>query len=161
MSSNRREEAAQQAFADIKWLIQGTKQDQLSAEAPPDDDEDTHLDGQTIITLLERNFARLDPNNDGISREEVMVALMNPQAFSPEEYEVLRLVTKYFDTIINLSEDEQGGETKISRYDMLVLEQFLVHSNMTLKELHAWCALSKQYSSGSDVDIGPPPLSGK
>lgn len=158
MTGNRREEAAQQALADIRWLLHGTKQEQLSNPAEIGDD-DTQLDGKTIINLLERNFIRLDPNNDGISREEIMVALMNPQAFSPEEYEVLRLVTKYFDTIINLSEDEDGGETKISRADMLVLEQFLVHSNMTLKELHAWCTMGM--GAGSEGEIGPPPLSGK
>lgn len=155
----RREDAAQQAMADIRWLIQGTEQGNLSTPSP--DDEETHLDGPTIIALLEKNFARLDPNNDGISREEIMVALMNPQAFSPEEYEVLRLVTKYFDTIINLSEDEEEGETKISRYDMLVLEQFLVHSNMTLKQLHEWCTKGKAPGSASEGEIGPPPLSGK
>jgi hypothetical protein len=157
MSSNKREEAAQQALADIRWLLHGTKQEQLAV--PLEEDDDTQLDGQTIISLLEKNFQRLDPNGDGISREEIMVALMNPQAFTPDEYEVLRLVTKYFDTIINLSEDEDGGETKISRYDMLVLEQFLVHSNMSLKELHAWCCMSKGYGGGGE--IGPPPLSGK
>lgn len=156
----KREDAAQQAMADIRWLIQGTEQGTLASAAPTDDDDETHLDGKTIVTLLEKNFARLDPNNDGISREEIMVALMNPQAFSPEEYEVLRLVTKYFDTIINLSEDEDGGETKISRYDMLVLEQFLVHSNMTLKQLHEWCAMSKAPGGGGEGTIGPPPLSG-
>ncbi|MDZ4833610.1 MAG: EF-hand domain-containing protein [Candidatus Melainabacteria bacterium] len=155
----RREDAAQQALADIRWLIQGTEQTNLAAE-PTMDDSETYLDGPTIIALLEKNFAKLDPNNDGISREEIMVALMNPQAFSPEEYEVLRLVTKYFDTIINLSEDEDGGETKISRYDMLVLEQFLVHSNMTLKELHDWCAMSKAPGGAGEDTIGPPPLSG-
>lgn len=156
----RREDAAQQAMADIRWLIQGTEQGNLATPSADDDDE-TYLDGPTIIALLEKNFARLDPNNDGISREEIMVALMNPQAFSPEEYEVLRLVTKYFDTIINLSEDEDGGETKISRYDMLVLEQFLVHSHMTLKELHDWCVMSKSPSGAGEDTIGPPPLSGK
>lgn len=159
MAANKREEAIQQALADIRWLINGTQQEQAGAPPTDDDEDETYLDGPTIIALLEKNFARLDPNNDGISREEIMVALMNPQAFSPEEYEVLRLVTKYFDTIINLSEDEgDGGETKISRYDMLVLEQFLVHSNMTLKELHTWCSISKMPGGGGDV--GPPPLSG-
>ncbi len=159
--ATRREDAAQQALADIRWLIQGTEQGKLADATAPEDDAETYLDGRTIISLLEKNFLRLDPNNDGISREEIMVALMNPQAFSPEEYEVLRLVTKYFDTIINLSEDEDGGETKISRYDMLVLEQFLVHSNMTLRQLHEWCTMSKAPGGVGEDTIGPPPLSGK
>jgi hypothetical protein len=157
MSSNKREEAAQQALADIRWLLTGTKDEELAA--PLAEEDDTQLDGQTIMQLLDRNFQRLDPNGDGITREEIMVALMNPQAFSREEYEVLRLVVKYFDTIINLSEDEEDGETKISRTDMLVLEQFLVHSNMTLKQLHAWCCMTKGVG-GTPGEIGPPPLSG-
>lgn len=85
-----------------------------------------------------------------------MTALMNPQAFTTDEYEMLRLITKYFDTIINMSDDEEGEETKISRADLLVLEQFLVHSKMTLKELHSWCSIANQPAD----DIGPPPLSG-
>lgn len=157
--ATRREEAAQQALADIRWLIQGTQQGNNVNIPSLDDEEDSQLDGRTIIAILEKNFQRLDPNNDGISREELLLALMNPQAFTAEEYEVLRLLVKYFDTIINLSEDEEGGETKISRYDMLVLEQFLVHSNMTLKDLHAWCSLGK--SHGGEDGIGPPPLAGK
>jgi len=157
MSSNKREEAAQQALADIRWLLTGTKQEELAA--PLAEEDDTQLDGQSIMQLLEKNFQRLDPNGDGISREEIMVALMNPSAFSREEYEVLRLVVKYFDTIINLSQDEEDGETKISRTDMLVLEQFLVHSKMTLKELHAWCCMTKGVG-GAPGEIGPPPLSG-
>ena len=121
-----------------------------------DEDEETYLDGPTIVKLLEENFDRLDPNNDGIEREELMTALMNPQAFTTDEYEMLRLITKYFDTIINMSDDEEGEETKISRADLLVLEQFLVHSKMTLKELHSWCSIANKPAD----DIGPPPLSG-
>ncbi|HMO23396.1 MAG TPA: hypothetical protein PKC98_20735, partial [Candidatus Melainabacteria bacterium] len=79
-----------------------------------------------------------------------------PQAFTTDEYEMLRLITKYFDTIINMSDDEEGEETKISRADLLVLEQFLVHSKMTLKELHSWCSIANKPAD----DIGPPPLSG-
>src|SRR5579885_3034477 len=138
--SKAREEAAQQALNDIRWLIHGN-------EAAPDEEE-SYLDGATICALLAKNFSRLDPNNDGITREELLIALMNPQAFTPDEYEMLRLLTKYFETIINLSEDEIGGETKISRYDMMVLEQFLVHSKMSLKELHTWCSMSRQHSVG-------------
>ena len=152
MSQTRREEAAQQALEDIRWLIQGNE--------AADDEEDTYLDGATISRLLEKNFTRLDPKNDGITREELMIALMNPQAFTPDEYEMLRLLTKYFDTIINLSEDEVGGETKISRFDMMVLEQFLVYSNMTLKELSTWCQMSMAGKRGDETEIGPPPLSG-
>gem|GEM_PF-886599 len=151
----RREAAAQRALDDIRWLIQGTQQGGGPASTNPDDDEDTYLDGPTIVALLEKNFDRLDPNNDGISRDELIGALMNLQAFTADEYEMLRLLVKYFDTIINMSADEDGVETKITRNDMMVLEQFLVHSKMTLKELHSWCKVSNPAE-----DVGPPPLSG-
>lgn len=153
MGLTRREKAAQQALNDIRWLIQGN-------EAEDVDSEETYLDGPTIIGLLDKNFHRLDPSDEGISREQLMIALMNPQAFTADEYEMLRLLTKYFDTIINLSEDEVGGETKISRDDMQVLEQFLVHSKMTLKELHSWCSLSQNSNTADLGDVGPPPMSG-
>jgi len=130
-NEDSREKAAKAALNDIRWLLQGEE------EALDDDDKETYLDGPTIVRLLEENFERLDPNNNGIEREELMTALMNPQAFTTDEYEMLRLITKYFDTIINMSDDEEGEETKISRADLLVLEQFLVHSKMTLKELHS------------------------
>ena len=149
-NEDSREKAAKAALNDIRWLLQGEE------EALDDDDEETYLDGPTIVRLLEENFERLDPNNNGIEREELMTALTNPQAFTTDEYEMLRLITKYFDTIINMSDDEEGEETKISRADLLVLEQFLVHSKMTLKELHSWCSIANQPAD----DIGPPPLSG-
>lgn len=153
MAEDNREKAAKAALNDIRWLLHG-QEDTVAA----DDEEETYLDGPTIVKLLEENFERLDPNNDGIEREELMTALMNPQAFTTDEYEMLRLITKYFDTIINMSDDEDGEETKISRADLLVLEQFLVHSKMTLKELHSWCSVANQPSAGDEV--GPPPLSG-
>lgn len=149
-NEDNREKAAKAALNDIRWLLQGEE------ETGELDDEETYLDGPTIVRLLEENFERLDPNNNGIEREELMTALMNPQAFTTDEYEMLRLITKYFDTIINMSDDEEGEETKISRADLLVLEQFLVHSKMTLKELHSWCSIVNKPAD----DIGPPPLSG-
>lgn len=152
MSEVRRQAAAQAALNDIRWLLHGEEED----DEP--DAEETYLDGPTIIALLEHNFERLDPNNDGIDREELMKALMNPQSFTADEYEMLRLITKYFDTIINMSEDEEGEETRITRADLTVLEQFLVHSKMTLKELHSWCTIAAAASVADE--IGPPPLSG-
>lgn len=149
-NEDNREKAAKAALNDIRWLLQGEE------ETGELDDDETYLDGPTIVRLLEENFERLDPNNNGIEREELMTALMNPQAFTTDEYEMLRLITKYFDTIINMSDDEEGEETKISRADLLVLEQFLVHSKMTLKELHSWCSIANKPAD----DIGPPPLSG-
>ena len=149
---DERERAAKAALNDIRWLLHG------QAGEGQDDSDETYLDGATICKLLEQNFERLDPNNDGIEREELMTALMNPQAFTADEYEMLRLITKYFDTIINMSDDEDGEETKISRADLLVLEQFLVHSKLTLKELHSWCSVANK--PGPADEVGPPPLSG-
>ena len=151
MREAKREAAAQRALDDIRWL--------LHREDDEDDDgEETYLDGPTICALLKKNFQRLDPLDDGITREELMKALMTPQKFEPDEYEMLRLITKYFDTIINMSEDEEGEETKITRADSMVLEQFLVHSKMTLRELHRWCTSSVK--AVPPDEIGPPPLSG-
>ncbi len=149
MQNTRREAAAQRALNDIRWLIHG------DGPLDGDDDSETYLDGPTICHLLDRNFERLDRDGDGITREELLLGLMNPQAFTPDEYEMLRLLVKYFETIINLVDDEDGEETKITRNDMIVLEQFLVHSQMTLKELHEWCTMT----SGAAEDVGPPPLS--
>ena len=85
-----------------------------------------------------------------------MTALMNPQAFTTDEYEMLRLITKYFDTIINMSDDEEGEETKISRAYLLFLEQFVVHRKTPLKGFPSWSPIAKKPAD----DIGPPPLSG-
>lgn len=151
MNQVRRHQAAQAALNDIRWLLHG------EGDEVERDDGETYLDGPSIIELLEHNFERLDPNNDGIDREEVMRALMNPQSFTTDEYEMLRLITKYFDTIINMSDDEDGEETRITRADLKVLEQFLVHSKMTLRELHSWCSIAA--APGGGDEIGPPPLS--
>src|SRR5690606_4798854 len=124
LMSSRKEAAAQRALNDIRWLIHGNQQPAEDV----DDDGETYLDGPPIVGLLDKNFKRLAPDEDGITREELLRALMNPQAFTPDEYEMLRLLVKYFDTIINMSVDEEGEETKITRADLLVLEQFLVHS---------------------------------
>ncbi|MEZ4535575.1 MAG: hypothetical protein R3D26_11340 [Cyanobacteriota/Melainabacteria group bacterium] len=124
-NEDSREKAAKAALNDIRWLLQGEE------EALDDDDEETYLDGPTIVRLLEENFERLDPNNNGIEREELMTALMNPQAFTTDEYEMLRLITKYFDTIINMSDDEEGEDQDIPGGSSCA-RAILVHSKMTL-----------------------------
>lgn len=155
MQLNKKEQAAKEALGDIRWLLN------TQGQGPDLGGEDTYLDGPRIIELLKANFSRLDPDADGITRDELMTALMNPEKFSDEEYEMLRLITKYFDTIINLSDDEDGPEeTKISPVDFLVLEQFLVHSKMSLKELHDWCKLAESSECLGLDSMGPPPLSG-
>ena len=150
MQNTRKEAAAQRALNDIRWLIHG------DGEIEGEDDGETYLDGPTICQLLEKNFERLDANGNGITREELLRGLMNPQAFTPDEYVMLRLLVKYFETIINLNDDEDGEETYISQTDVMVLEQFLVHSQMTLKDLHKWCSKTTDAAE----EVGPPPLSG-
>jgi hypothetical protein len=147
MDDTTREDAAKAALADIRFLLQKSPGASESSGL-----DETYLDGPKIVELLERNFKRLDPNNDGISRQELMTALSCPANFSADEYEMLRLVTKYFDTIINMADDQEGEELRISLLDMTVLKQFLVHGQMTLKELKRW-------SMSVEQEVGPPPLS--
>lgn len=54
-NEDSREKAAKAALNDIRWLLQGEE------EALDDDDEETYLDGPTIVRLLEENFERLIP----------------------------------------------------------------------------------------------------
>ncbi|HMO21871.1 MAG TPA: hypothetical protein PKC98_12995 [Candidatus Melainabacteria bacterium] len=61
-NEDNREKAAKAALNDIRWLLQGEE------ETGQLDDDETYLDGPTIVRLLEENFERLDPNNNGIER---------------------------------------------------------------------------------------------
>ncbi|MBX9669306.1 MAG: hypothetical protein K2X93_16900, partial [Candidatus Obscuribacterales bacterium] len=149
MNQSIREDAAKTALADIRWLLKSSHHD--TTEDPSGSGE-SYLDGPQIAELLERNFQRLDPDNNGLTRDELTSAMTHPASFSKDEYEMLRLVTKYFDTIINMSDDEDGEELKISRMDMVVLNQFLIHGTMTLKELSRWCNSVEQ-------EVGLPPSS--
>lgn len=147
---NLKEEAAKRALHDIRTLLG-------NAKVGSGDSDESSMDNRELIELLMSNFSKLDPNNDGISRQELLYALTNSEPFSLKECEMLRLIAKYFDTIINLSDDEDGEELKISRKDAEVLSQFLLSSNMTIVELHQWC----QYSDEPGNFITPPPLSGQ
>ncbi len=146
MNKADREEAAKAALTDINKLLH------------PDDNKlssvnESYLDGPVIIELLEKNFARLDPNNDGISRTELMDAISRPADFTVDEYEMLRIVAKYFDTIITMADDQIGEELHITQLDLAVLKQFLVSGQMTLQELKRW-------NSSVEEEVGMPPLSG-
>ncbi len=148
------EDAAEQALSDIAWLVGGTMQDRARQNYRDREDE---LDGEKLVELLDRNFSRLDPDRNGISRVELTAALMSPRLFDQDEYAMLKLLAKFFDTIINLSDDEEGDETVITQLDKQVLQQFLVHSKIKLSELHRWIAISD--GTATEKDIGPPPLS--
>ena len=151
---NDREHAAKKALGDIRWLL--NSQD----KAEEFGDGDSYLDGPTVCALLRKNFGKLDPDNDGITRKELITALGNHESYSEDEYEMLRLITKYFDTVINLSEDEDGPEeTKISVNDLDVLEQFLLHGKFSMKELHKWCNIGNK--NGGVESVGPPPMTGR
>jgi len=157
MSSQKmqqRHEAAESALKDIVWLIDGTMQDRAIQHYRDPEEE---LEGEKLVDLVKRNFARLDPDNNGISRDEITTALMHPQQFDVDEYAMLKLLAKFFDTIINLSDDEPDEETVITRVDCEVLQQFLVHSKLKLSELHRWIKMMD--GTATEQDIGPPPLS--
>jgi hypothetical protein len=149
--NQQREIAARRALNDISYLVQKAEE---GSSADPDEPR-----GRDVVALLRKNYRRLDKNKNGISREELTQALMRPGEFSKDEYVMLQLLNKYFDTIANLSKDEDGPETVISRMDCAVLAQFLMHSDLTLSQLHQWVGMTRP-TRITDQDIGPPPLSG-
>lgn len=132
---DKRERAIHTAFEDVlgNLRVQGKEVSNKASDAG----EDT-MDGAHLASLLEQNFARLDPNKNGITREELAKAMLTPWEFSVDEYTMLKLLGKYFDTIIHMSDDEKGPETKITEMDRDVLIQFLRYSGMTLKQLQIW-----------------------
>ncbi|CAN5165090.1 hypothetical protein BH10CYA1_BH10CYA1_58170 [soil metagenome] len=152
-----RNDAADHAVRDLVWLVGGTTEDARASDHF--DAVEEELSGAKLAELLDRNFTRLDPNGNGISRTEIAAALMTPNVFSVDEYAMLKLVAKYFDTIIKLSDDEEGDETVLTRTDAEVLSQFLVHSKLKLSELRRWIAIAD--GTATEQDIGPPPMSGK
>jgi hypothetical protein len=132
-----RQKAAQLTFDDILTKVQGDPASPASRPSP-----DT-MDGAHLAKLLDRNFERLDPNNDGISREEIANALLSPWSFSQEEVTMLKLLEKYFDTIANMVDEEPGKDTRITAADKEVLSQFLVYSGIDLDTLARWRSLDK------------------
>lgn len=146
----QRQTAAHRALSGIRFLLSSSIEN-LGEEA------ENAMDGAKLIELLRKNYSRLAKNNDGITRGELAIALMSPTEFSQDEYVMLQLMTKYFDTIINLSNDEDGTETKITGLDSEVLAQFIADGKMTLKDLHRWGAMT---AGGENNIPTPPPLTG-
>jgi hypothetical protein len=127
----------------------------IQSFAPPNA-PDPMIEGTLLIKLLNSNFERLDPNGDGISRKELSVALARPADFSTDEYAMLYLVAKYFDTIAELSDDEPGKrDSVITPMDRDILGQFIIYSKMSVAELSEWMRLDKD----KRVEDGVPPLS--
>jgi len=114
----------------------------LRLEGPAEQGESpsTQLDGNRLAELLEKNFDRLDPNHNGITREEIAQALLARHSFSEEEYAMLQLLGYYFEMIANMADDEKGPQTVITRMDKDVLNQFLRYGNLNLDELYKWRA---------------------
>lgn len=110
----------------------------------------TTLDGKRLAELLDKNFDHLDPNHDGITREELAQALLVPQSYSEDEYAMLQLLGYYFDTIANMVQDEEGPQTVITRLDKDVLNQFLLYGNLNLEELHKWRATAVENTAKPD-----------
>lgn len=103
------------------------------------------LEGSKLAQLIEANFKRIDLDGDGISRKELAFALAAPEHFSNDEYIMLKLLSKYFDSIASLCQDQEEGErVKITIMDKDVLLQFLSHSNMTLRDIHDWVSLNER-----------------
>lgn len=132
----RRQFAAQHAFKDVLGGLRTTEQAHAVSEP--------NLDGATVAKLLEKNFHKLDPNGNGITREELAQALLSKNSYSADEYAMLQLIGKYFETIANMCDDESGPQSVITSLDKDVLNQFLVHSNLSLSELHKWRSAAEE-----------------
>jgi len=146
--------AAKNTMNDLIFLLGGTTEDRAIENYR---NPEVELPGTRMVELLNKTFSTLDPNNNGISRAEIARALIHPEKFSVDEYSMLKLITKYFDTIINLSDDEIAEETVITQNDSKVLGESLLGSQFTLSEFHRWIAISS--GTATEKDIGPPPTS--
>ena len=74
----KRREAAQHAFQDVLGQLRTS-----DTSAEPSGQET--LDGTTVAKLLVKNFTRLDPNGNGITREELAQALLTQGSYSKDE----------------------------------------------------------------------------
>ncbi len=120
--------------------------------------EQESLDSESFARIFIQTYPRLDPKNQGLTKEHLSKLIMRPDVFSHEEYVMLMMLAKYFDTISNLVDDEPGPQTMITPMDREVLCQFLVHGKLSLAELHRWrllCMAPKE-----DPEFEGPPLSG-
>ena len=132
--NDTRKEAAKSTFDDI---LKKSHQDHSSAsdKAAAKEDNQDNIRGANLAGLLDQNFARLDPNNDGITRDELSCALSSPSGLSQEEFTLVRLLQKYFDTIANMVDEEPGCDSRITVKDKEVLNQFLIYSDLDLHTL--------------------------
>jgi hypothetical protein len=144
--SQKRSKAARDLLDEIVGVIK---------DFSPLGDTDPSLDAKLLMDLLNRNFENLDPDGNGIARDELSVALARPADYSTDEYTMLYLLGKYFDMVAELSDDEPGRQdARITPMDKEILGQFLVHSKMSMKQLAEWFKLDQQQRLYS-----PPPSS--
>jgi hypothetical protein len=113
------------------------------------------LDSETFARLFVKTYPRLDPKDQGLSKEHLGKLIMRPDIFTHDEYVMLLMLAKYFDTIANLVDDEPGPQKTITPMDREVLCQFLVHGKLSLAELHRWRLLCMAPAEDSDRE-GPP-----
>lgn len=110
------------------------------------------LDSQTFADLFNKTFPRLDPENRGITKEHLGKLIMRPDIFANDEYVMLLLLAKYYDTISNLVD---GDTHRITSLHKEVLSTFLIHGKLTLAELARWRMLGSESLDSGDL----PPLS--
>ncbi len=143
---------AEKALQNMEWLVNNFTSDQATPQKSP-------IDKHEFVQLLQKNFEKLDrDNSDSISRREISAALADIADYTANEYVMLELLTRYFDFISELVDDDDGEEKVISRSDVQVLGQFLLDSNMTLEALYMWCS-GPSGPPKADL-IKPPPMSG-
>lgn len=133
-----RHKAAKLAFDDILVKAQQDKSSPLSKASTNIDGPSSTMRGVQLARLLDKNFAKLDPDNDGITRDELAQALLSPWGFSQEDFTLIRLLQKYFDTIANMVDEEPGKDSRITLNDKEVLNQFLIYSDLDLHTLSLW-----------------------
>ncbi|HEY9679882.1 MAG TPA: hypothetical protein V6C76_17900 [Drouetiella sp.] len=159
VGKNRNPRASQQGHGsldDLLWLHK--------ASAPTSADEvhaleEDKLSSESFAKLFMQAYPRLDPQKQGLTKEHLGKLIMRPQAFNHDEYNMLVMLAKYFDTIANLVDDDKPGASKaITPMDSEVLFQFLLHGKMSLAELHRWRLLCTSPTK-DDAEVAGPPLS--
>ncbi len=116
--------------------------------ASPKNDEDlTYLDGETIISLSKRNLQRLSGGTNKITRQNLLDVSTKMLEFTADEHELNRLLLRFFGIISEMAGCDEEGEQTISENDIFVLEQFLVQTRLTLKELNEQCLLISHVES--------------
>ena len=113
------------------------------------------LDSETFANLFDKSYSKLDPNNQGLTKVQLGKLIMRPDIFTKDEYCMLLLLAKYFDTVASLVVD--GDKTRITPLHKEVLNQFLVHGKLTLAELARWTMLCVDPNEDSASSL--PPLS--